>query len=33
MPTAPNSLVSESGLGDKAGFLDVDPFTLQSRRY
>ena len=33
MPTTTYPLLSESGLADSTGFLDVDPHTLQSKKY
>ena len=33
MPTLPQDHIAQAGLGDANGFLDVDPSTLQHRRY
>lgn len=33
MPVKPNSIISEAGLADGQGLLDVDPFTLQHKRF
>lgn len=33
MPTTTFPLLSESGLSDSTGFLDVNPFTLQHKKY
>jgi sulfide:quinone oxidoreductase len=33
MPTTPNPLLSEAGLADSTGFLDVNEHTLQHKKY
>jgi len=33
MPAQPYSIVAESGLADSNGFIDVNPYTLQHKRY
>lgn len=33
MPTTTHSLLSQAGLADSTGFLDVDPETLQHKTY
>lgn len=33
MPAKPDNIISEAGLADAQGLLDVDPFTLQHKRY
>lgn len=32
-PMAPHDVVRDSQLSDKAGYLDVDKYTLQHKRY
>jgi sulfide:quinone oxidoreductase len=33
MPTTTHSNLTEAGLADSTGFLDVDPYTLQHKTY
>jgi sulfide:quinone oxidoreductase len=33
VPTTTHSILSDAGLADSTGYLDVDPFTLQHKNY
>ena len=33
MPSKPQANLADAGLADSTGFLDVDPYTLQHKRY